>query len=261
MGTLNRFDRNHDVLCTEMKRKLKCILSIYCMLDPQIGYIQGMNYIAANILIALNGNAQNAFAVFSHLLKRDLSPIHLKSSPDASQRGFQSKAYCGGGRLSCSGQIGYGLRDLFLPSLPGLLCSLLQFEILATEYLPSLTDYFNELGIKTQNYASEWFLSIYAYILPINISLRLMDVFFICGWQVLHRAGLTILSAASELILTRQLEFDDILLLLKRKDLLKVLNFDEDRFVLSMLSFEVTNAKLHEIASLILTKTMIREHG
>lgn len=38
-------NRNHDVLSDANKRKLKTILSIYAMLDPEIGYIQGMNYI------------------------------------------------------------------------------------------------------------------------------------------------------------------------------------------------------------------------
>ena len=117
----------HDVLNAEYKHKLKGILNIYNMLDPQIGYIQGMNYIAANILIALNGNVRDSFSVFCHLMKHDSSPIYIRHERDNDDEdnvnGFQSYAYCAGGRISKNGNVGYGLRNLYLPSLPGLICS------------------------------------------------------------------------------------------------------------------------------------------
>merc|ERR1719410_2988100 len=150
-----------------------------------------MNYIAANILIGLNGSTKNAFAIFCHLMKRDLSPIYfINAQYNNTNNGFIPYAYCGGGRISKTGCIGYGLRDLYLPSLPGLIISLLQFEKLIKLYLPKLYIHFVDHGIEVQNYASEWFLSLFSYILPLKINLRLIDIFIIDGWKILHQAGL-----------------------------------------------------------------------
>merc|ERR1712228_343742 len=231
------------------------------MLDPQIGYIQGMNYIAANILIALNGNVHNAFSVFCHLMKRDSSPIYIQHNNNNNDtrkvHEFQSYAYCGGGRIAKNGNIGYGLRDLYLPSLPGLICSLLQFEKLIKIYLPFVYSHLSSKGIEIQNFASEWFLSLFCYILPLNISLRLIDIFLIDGWKILHRAGLALLFQARNKILN--LGFGEILLLLKRKDLCQHLNLNADTFIKLAMSFKVTNAKLHESAVHLLTKAMARK--
>eukprot|EP01084_Bolivina_argentea_P087450 157950_1 len=231
----------HNVLNKEYKYKLKCILSIYCMLDPEIGYVQGMNYIAANILIGMNGDEILSFAVFSHFMKRDLSPIYfinfdykkhyLINNKNVSNYKYQSHAFCGGGKISKTGSIGYGLRDLYLPSLPGLIVSLLQFDKLIKLYLPILYQHFIFEGIYVQNYASEWFLSLFCYILPLKLSLRLIDIFIIDGWKILHRVGLALLYYAKKQILFNKLKQEKILLLLKRKDLIKYLNINENIFI------------------------------
>jgi len=111
-------------------------------------------------------------------------------------------------------------------------------------------------GIEIQNFASEWFLSLYCNILPLNISLRLMDIFLIDGFKALHRAGLALLYAARDEILSTG--FDKILLLLKRKDLTQHLQLDAKRFIDLSMSFKVTNSKLHESAVHLLTKAMTR---
>eukprot|EP01083_Nonionella_stella_P027029 74325_1 len=252
--------RHHDVLNDAYKSKLRTILSIYCMLDPEVGYIQGMNYIAANVLIALHGNVDNAFAVFCHLMKRDASPpyyIDIDASSHVSA-GFQSHAYCGGGRISKAGCLGYGLRDLYLPSLPGLIICLLQFEKLIKTYLPKLYQYFITQDIQVTNYASEWFLSLFSYILPLNLWLRIIDIFICDGWKTLHRAGLALLYVAKFRILKNEMGFDKILLLLKRKDLLQYLNINENMFIRLAMSFDVSNTYLHECAVELLAKSMAR---
>ena len=216
--------------------------------------------------LLIDGHVETAFAVFAHFMKRDLSPIHLydhklerNHQNGTTIQEFQSYAYCSGGRISKTGCIGYGLRDLYLPSLPGLIISLLQFEKLIKLYLPSLYQHFVSQGISVQNYASEWFLSLFCYILPISISLRIIDIFMIDGWKILHRAGLTILFRAKDMILGNNLCFDKILLLLKRKDLCQLLfNNDPQSFIKIAMSFKVTNSRLHESTVHLLTKTMIQ---
>ena len=167
---------------------------------------------------------------------------------------FNHTLFCAGGRIAKNGHVGYGLRNLYLPSLPGLIISLLQFEKLIKIYLPFLYSHLINQGIEVQNFASEWFLSLFCYILPLNISLRVIDIFLIDGWKILHRAGLALLYKARSEILN--LGFDKILLLLKRKDLTQHLNLNAVSFVKLCMSFKVTNAKLHEGGVHLLTKAI-----
>ena len=259
-------NNKHNLLTIKQKEYLKNILSIYCILDGQCGYIQGMNYIVANILIACNNNVHNAFAIFCHFMKRDLSPPYIHNNnittndntTNNNNTNYIPYAYCGGGKLSKTNCIGYGLRDLYLPSLPGLIISLLQFESLIKLYLPSLYQHFVSQGISVQNYASEWFLSLFCYILPLKLSLRIIDIFIIDGWKILFRAGLALLFKAKFKILSNNLSFDKILLFLKRKDIVKLLfNDDYDLFIDICMKFKVTNRMLHETAVILMTKSMI----
>lgn len=260
--TLIITENKHKNLNEIYKKHLKNILSIYCLLDGECGYIQGMNYIVANILIALNGNVRNAFAVFCHFMKRDLSPVYIMDNHNKHSVEYIEYipyAYTAGGKFSKLGNIGYGLRDLYLPSLPGLIITLLQFESLIKLYLPLLYQHFVSQGISVQNYASEWFLSLFCYILPLKLSLFIMDIFICDGWKILHRIGLALLFKAKFKILSQKLSFGDILLFLKRKDLIKQLfNNDYHLFIQIAMQFKVTNRMLHENATLLFTKSMTK---
>jgi len=92
--------------------------------------------------------------------------------------------------------------------------------------------------------------------LPLNISLRLIDIFLTDGWKALMRAGLALLCAARNEIL--QSGFDKILLLLKRKDLTSYLQITATEFIELAMSFKITNSKLHENAIILLHQSMKR---
>ena len=169
-------------------------------------------------------------------------------------------AYCGGGRVSKTGQYGYGVRDMFTECLPGCVVSLLEFEQLLQKYLPRLYEHMKSEGLNVQSFASEWFMTLFSYVLPLSLSFRIFDMFMIDGHKILHRIGLCILSRAqNELI---GLSLDAMLMYLKAfpdSSLFVSLDdeFEGDSFIEQALSFKVTNSALHQCAADLLAKTMV----
>ncbi len=49
---------------------LKNVLIAYSMLRPDLGYVQGMSYVAGSILIHCDGNEQHSFTTFANLMNR-----------------------------------------------------------------------------------------------------------------------------------------------------------------------------------------------
>ena len=57
----------------------------------------------------------------------------------------------------------YDLRQQFLPEMPGLQLRLFQFDRLLEELLPVLHLHFLRQGVKSSMFASQWFLTLFAY--------------------------------------------------------------------------------------------------
>lgn len=55
-----------------LNQPLKNVLLAYSMLRPDLGYVQGMSYVAGALLITCGGNDQEAFACFANLMNREL---------------------------------------------------------------------------------------------------------------------------------------------------------------------------------------------
>lgn len=51
---------------------LKNVLLAYSMLRPDLGYVQGMSYVAGSLLISSEGVEFDAFTCFANLMNRDL---------------------------------------------------------------------------------------------------------------------------------------------------------------------------------------------
>ncbi len=51
---------------------LKNVLLAYSMLRPDLGYVQGMSYVAGSLLISSEGVEIDAFTCFANLMNRDL---------------------------------------------------------------------------------------------------------------------------------------------------------------------------------------------
>lgn len=70
----------------------------------------------------------------------------------------------------------YRLRDLFVQDMPGLHLHLYQFERLLEDLEPALYCHLHRRGVSPQLYATQWFLTLFAYRFPLQLVLRIYDL-------------------------------------------------------------------------------------
>jgi len=244
-------------LSEQQQQQLQKLLGIYSLLDPEVGYVQGMNFIAGTVIFAVDDEL-DAFSIFYQLMKRDDSKPNCEKPSVANINNINvnnnqfCNSYCAGGRLSKKQQYGYGLRDMFTHCLPGCLVALLEFEQLIQKHLPILYEHMKNEDVTISSFASEWFLTLYGYVLPLSLTLRVYDIFLVDGWKILHRVGLAILSRAQNTLLT--LAIDDMTLYLKQFPDSGIFispedEEDGDAFIEHAFSFKITNYDLHKYAN------------
>lgn len=103
----------------------------------------------------------------------------------------------------------YGLRDLYKDGFDMLYLYLYQLNRLMKDQLPKLYEHFEQMGIETHMFASQWFLTLFTARFPLYLVFYILDVFLLDGMQILFQVSLTLLTEfESEL---RTLDFEGIL--------------------------------------------------
>ena len=70
----------------------------------------------------------------------------------------------------------YRLREMFIAEMPGLHLHLYQFERLLQDIEPALYYHLQKRGITPSLYATQWFLTLFAYRFPLQLVLRIYDL-------------------------------------------------------------------------------------
>lgn len=70
----------------------------------------------------------------------------------------------------------YGLREMFIQDMPGLHRSLFIFERFLEDLEPALYCHLRRRGVHPQLYATQWFLTLFAYRFPLQLVLRIYDL-------------------------------------------------------------------------------------
>ncbi|EQL01493.1 GTPase activating protein (Gyp5) [Ophiocordyceps sinensis CO18] len=127
----------------------------YALYDEAVGYAQGMNFLSMPLLF--NMPEQEAFCLLVRLMNH------------------------------------YHLRDLFVQDMPGLHMHLYQFERLLEDMEPALYCHLHRRGISPHLYATQWFLTLFAYRFPLQLVLRIYDLIFSEGLSAVLRFGLVLM--------------------------------------------------------------------
>lgn len=77
----------------------------------------------------------------------------------------------------------YGLREMFIHDMPGLHRSLFLFERLLEDFEPAVYCHLRRRGVSPNLYATQWFLTLFAYRFPLQLVLRIYDLIFEEGLQ------------------------------------------------------------------------------
>ncbi|CAJ2665898.1 RabGAP/TBC domain protein [Trifolium pratense] len=140
------------------QRSLYNVLKAYSVFDRDVGYVQGMGFLAGLLLLYMS--EEDAFWLLVALLK---------------------------------GAVHAPMEGLYLTGLPLVQQYLFQFERLVRERLPKLGEHFSEECINPSMYASQWFITVFSYSFPFHLALRIWDVFLYEGVKIVFKVGLALL--------------------------------------------------------------------
>mmetsp|Transcript_4709 Transcript_4709/g.11436 ORF Transcript_4709/g.11436 Transcript_4709/m.11436 type:complete len:329 (-) Transcript_4709:92-1078(-) len=164
------------------QRSLYNVLKAYSVYNRQVGYVQGMGFIAGLLLLYMS--EEDAFWTLVALLK---------------------------------GARHHPLEGLYSMGLPLLQQYMDLMQALLQEEAPRLAAHLEEQGVLPSMYCSQWFITVFAYNLPLDHLLRCWDIFLLEGMAVVFCIGLVLLKTAEEALLGKQ--FEDLLQLLNSKSL------------------------------------------
>ncbi|KAG7328735.1 hypothetical protein KOW79_008679 [Hemibagrus wyckioides] len=149
----------HDVLHN--------VLGAYTCYRPDVGYVQGMSFIAA--VLILNLEEADAFIAFANLLNKPCQMAFFRVDHDLMLKYFAA------------------------------------FEVFFEENLPKLFQHFQSNSLTPDFYLIDWIFTLYSKPLPLDVACRVWDLFCRDGEEALFRTALGILRLYQDVLL--QMDF------------------------------------------------------
>lgn len=164
----------------EGQNALRDILLSYSMLNPSLGYCQGLNFIAAELLKVLQDKKEALF-LLSVIIENYL-PV-----------------------------------DFYSSSTEALRIDLCVLNHLIMNQLPDLDKHLKRLQTSCDSVTSQWLLGLFTYAVPTSTLYWIWDCFFIYGAEMLFRVSLAILNLMKPTLLKtyEEIHFIETIQLLK----------------------------------------------
>ena len=168
------------------KEMLINILSALAFIRPEIGYCQGMNFIAG-ALIELIDEEEKIFWIFLSFIDNiDLNLLFLKNMPDYSIRVFQ---------------LNYFIKKNY----------------------PKLFNHFQNQQINSDIFFSKWILTIFANYLPFYKLYKIWDLFIIDKWKAIFKISMVLLGLIKDKII--DLDLTEFCLFFKSNEIKEMITF------------------------------------
>lgn len=132
--------------------QLQRILESFAMYRPDIGYVQGMSYIAATLLLYMDEHS--AFITFCNMITK-----------------FPIMPY-------------YNFNEMQIKKLLQLFKQVLQHN------LPDLCEHLEMENIQPKQYVYEWFMTLFTRALNLSLVSRVWDFYFLDGIFVLYQTSI-----------------------------------------------------------------------
>ena len=99
----------------------------------------------------------------------------------------------------------YRLREMFIQDMPGLHLHLYQFERLLEDVEPALCYHLHKRGVVPSLYATQWFMTLFAYRFPLQLVLRVYDLILSEGLEgAILKFGIALMQKNAEALLNLQ---------------------------------------------------------
>lgn len=142
------------------------ILKAYSLLDPEVGYCQGLSFIAGVLLLHMG--EEDAFNMLKFLM------------------------------------YDVGLRKQYRPDMIILQIQMYQLSRLLHDYHRDLYNHLEQQEIGPSLYATPWFLTAFASHFPLGFVARVFDMLFLQGSEVIFKVALSLLGSHKPLILQHE---------------------------------------------------------
>ncbi|XP_034713870.1 TBC1 domain family member 1 isoform X2 [Etheostoma cragini] len=142
------------------------LLKAYSLLDPEVGYCQGLSFIAGVLLLHMG--EEDAFNMLKFLM------------------------------------YDVGLRKQYRPDMIILQIQMYQLSRLLHDYHRDLYSHLEQQEIGPSLYATPWFLTAFASHFPLGFVARVFDMLFLQGSEVIFKVALSLLGSHKPLILQQE---------------------------------------------------------
>ncbi|XP_034364783.1 TBC1 domain family member 1 isoform X4 [Arvicanthis niloticus] len=142
------------------------ILKAYSLLDQEVGYCQGLSFVAGILLLHMS--EEEAFKMLRFLM------------------------------------FDMGLRKQYRPDMIILQIQMYQLSRLLHDYHRDLYNHLEEHEIGPSLYAAPWFLTVFASQFPLGFVARVFDMIFLQGSEVIFKVALSLLGSHKPLILQHE---------------------------------------------------------
>ncbi|ORX61981.1 TBC-domain-containing protein [Hesseltinella vesiculosa] len=197
------------------QQAMQRILTSYSIYDVQVGYCQGLAFLVGPLLMTMT--EKQAFCAFIRLMET------------------------------------YELRTMFTLNMEGLHLRLHQFESLLAQCCPELNDHLARHSIHPPMYASQWYLTLFAYSLPIHVVMRIYDLVFAEGAvETVTRVAIALMRKNEQALLAIH-DFEQLMIYLSSKELFeKAYGTDSEALIQETMSLSntITKPKLDSIADM-----------
>merc|ERR1711871_1666555 len=89
---------------------------------------------------------------------------------------------------------------------PHMKLKVFQLESIMRWAVPRLHAHFEEIGFQPEILVSQWFMTHFSYMIPLDMLLRLWDYTFLMGWSGIYRISIALLMAMEERLLVFDLD-------------------------------------------------------
>ncbi|KRG00533.1 TBC1 domain family member 4 isoform X2 [Drosophila mojavensis] len=152
------------------------LLKAYSILDPELGYCQGLGFICGVLL--LHCDEASAFQLLKHLM------------------------FC------------RNMRTKYLPDMKKFQLQLYQLSRLVKDHLPDLYMWLDQNDVSPTLYAAPWILTVFSSQFPLGFVARVFDLVFLESSDVIFKFAIALLTVHNEQLLARN-NFEEIMDYLK----------------------------------------------
>uniref|UniRef100_A0A1I8MSH7 Rab-GAP TBC domain-containing protein n=1 Tax=Musca domestica TaxID=7370 RepID=A0A1I8MSH7_MUSDO len=152
------------------------LLKAYSILDPELGYCQGLGFICGILL--LHCEEAEAFQLLKHLM------FHRQ------------------------------MRTKYLPDMKKFQLQLYQLSRLVKDHLPSLYVWLDQNDVSPTLYAAPWILTVFSSQFPLGFVARVFDLMFLESSEVIFKFAIALLTVHESELLARE-NFEEIMDYLK----------------------------------------------